>query len=55
MWNLWSTWTLWGIVSNHNVQGVTDETTPDGDTRRPVISGSHPMVGIWCVDGNCNP
>ncbi len=55
VWNLWSTWTLWGIASNTNVQGVTDLQTPDGDTQRPVVSGSHPMIGMWCVDGNCNP
>ncbi len=27
----------------------------DPDTQRPVVSGSHPMVGMWCTDGNGNP
>lgn len=55
VWNLWSTWTLWGIASNQNVNGITDMQTPDGDTQRGIVSGSHPMNGMWCVDGECNP
>ena len=55
VWNLWSVWNLWGIASNPNVNGITDMTTPDGDTQRGIVSGSHPMIGIWCTDGECNP
>ena len=54
VWNLWSTWTLWGIASNPNVNGITDMQTPDGDTQRGIVSGSHPMIGMWCTDGACN-
>lgn len=30
-----------------------DLTTPDGDTIRPIVSGSHPIIGMWCTDGEC--
>ena len=54
VWNFWSTWTLWGIASNPNVNGITDMQTPDGDTQRGIVSGGHPMIGMWCTDGECN-
>ncbi len=53
VWNLWNTWTLWGIASNPNVSNIAGATSPDGDALRPVVSGRHDIVQVWCVDGNC--
>ncbi len=53
VWNLWSTWTLWGIASNPNVSNIAGATSPDGDALRPVVSGRHDIVQVWCVDGDC--
>lgn len=54
VWNLWTTWTLWAVAANQNVQGITDFVTPEGDTVRPMVAGSHPMLGMWCTGGNCD-
>ncbi len=53
VWNIWNTWTLWGIPFNENVQNVVGATTPEGGITKPVVGGSHFMVEIWCLNGDC--
>jgi peptide/nickel transport system substrate-binding protein len=54
VYNWWTTWTLWGIISDPAVQNVTALTVPDsGAPVLPVISGRHWMAQMWCVDGDC--
>ncbi|MFV0524585.1 MAG: ABC transporter substrate-binding protein [Acidimicrobiales bacterium] len=53
VWNLWYTWTLWGIIANPNVQSITSTSIPDYGMSMPVISGTHSLVQIWCLEGSC--
>ncbi|MFV0257523.1 MAG: ABC transporter substrate-binding protein [Acidimicrobiales bacterium] len=53
VWNFWYTWTLWGIIANPNVQNITSTSIPDYGMSMPVISGTHSLNQIWCLEGSC--
>ncbi|MEO1064329.1 MAG: ABC transporter substrate-binding protein [Actinomycetota bacterium] len=54
VYNWWTTWTVWGVIANPNLQNLTEHPLPDGDgTTLPVLSGRHQIAQVWCTDGNC--
>ena len=54
VYNLWTTWTLTGIVANRRVQNVVGQATPEGVAVMPVIAGHHSVHEIWCLEGDCS-
>jgi ABC-type transport system substrate-binding protein len=50
---LMQTYTLWGIIAAPYVQDIAPLTTAEGVETFPVISGSHSMTEMWCVEGAC--
>jgi peptide/nickel transport system substrate-binding protein len=53
VYNWWLSWSLWGIVSEPSVNGVTAAELPDGQAMLPILSGRHGMSQLWCTDGTC--
>lgn len=51
--NIWTVWTLWGIIANPNLQGLGTLETPDGDATRSIVAGRHSLTNMWCAEGNC--
>ncbi len=44
VWNLWLTWTTWGIIANDQVR----DPAP-----RSLVAGRHEIAQIWCEGGVC--
>jgi peptide/nickel transport system substrate-binding protein len=54
VYNLWSLWVLWGIITQPYVNGVNTNTLPDGTKGIGLAgAGRHQIVGMWCTDGKC--
>jgi peptide/nickel transport system substrate-binding protein len=53
VYNFWSWWTLWGVISNTSVQNVTDLEIPGDGTTFPIVAGKHYLAQVWCTDGDC--
>ncbi|WP_420452973.1 ABC transporter substrate-binding protein [Ilumatobacter sp.] len=54
VYNLWLSWTLWGIVSDPSVNGVQANTLPDGGEGIGLAgAGRHLTNQMWCTDGDC--
>ena len=54
VYNLWLSWTLWGIVSQPYVNGVESNALPDGgDGVGLAYWGKHNTNQLWCDDGVC--
>ncbi len=53
VYNLWTVWTLWGVISNPNVQGLGTLETPEGEATRSIVSGRHYLTNMWCTEGDC--
>jgi len=49
VYNIWNTWTVWGIASQPNVHGANDFVFPDGEPSIPGagIGGAHQIVQMW--------
>lgn len=55
VYNLWTYWTLWAVVSEPYVNGVEANALPDGgDGVGLAFSGRHQMNQVWCDDGVCD-
>ena len=56
VYNLWTTWVVWSIISHPYVNGVEANVLPDSG--EPGIglafSGRHQTNQIWCDDGVCD-
>ncbi|MCP5030250.1 MAG: hypothetical protein GY939_00495 [Actinomycetia bacterium] len=48
-----TTYTLWGIIAGDYVQDIAPLPLPDGGDTFPVISGSHAVTQMWCLEGEC--
>jgi peptide/nickel transport system substrate-binding protein len=53
VYNFWTYWTVWGVISHPSVNAHVTATNPDGEPLIPVISGRHQMSQIWCDGGTC--
>jgi peptide/nickel transport system substrate-binding protein len=54
VYNLWTTWTIWGISSAPYVNGVADNALPDGSEGIGLaFAGRHQVNQIWCDGGEC--
>lgn len=49
VYNIWNTWTVWGLPHKPTVHGIQDFTFPDGSPTIPGagIAGTHQMVQMW--------
>lgn len=49
VYNIWNTWTVWGIIYNPRVHNVTNFILPDGspDITGAGIAGTHQVSQIW--------
>lgn len=47
-------WTVWGIIAGPYVQDIAPLPLPDGGETFPVISGSHSVTQMWCLEGVCD-
>jgi peptide/nickel transport system substrate-binding protein len=49
IYNIWTTWTVWGLAFQPNVHGINDFTFPDGGATIPGagIAGTHQIVQMW--------
>ena len=55
VYNLWLSWTLWGIVSQPYVNGVESNALPDGgDGVGLAYWGKHNTNQLWCDAGVCD-
>jgi tetratricopeptide (TPR) repeat protein len=55
VYNLWTTWTVWGIISTPEVNGLFDNALPDGeDGIGLAFAGRHDLVQAWCDGGSCD-
>jgi peptide/nickel transport system substrate-binding protein len=54
VYNLWTTWTIWGISSAPYVNDQVLNTLPDGSAGVELaFAGRHQVNQIWCDEGNC--
>jgi len=54
VYDLWGSYTLWGIVSQPYVNGVEANTLPDGTEGVGLaFAGAHQLVQMWCDGGEC--
>lgn len=54
VYNLWTTWTLWGVISTDYVNDKFQMSLPDGgESLGLAMSGRHPVAQIWCEGGSC--
>ena len=54
VYNLWLTYTLWGIISEPYVNGVEANVLPDGtEGVGMAFGGRHQLVQMWCDEGSC--
>lgn len=49
VYNIWNTWTVWGLAHSPAVHGIDDFTFPDGEGTIPGagIAGTHQIVQMW--------
>ena len=49
VYNIWNTWTVWGLAHEPTVHGIHDFTFPDGGGTIPGagIAGTHQVVQMW--------
>ena len=49
VYNIWNTWTVWGLPHKPTVHGIDDFAFPDGGGTIPGagIAGTHQMVQMW--------
>jgi peptide/nickel transport system substrate-binding protein len=48
--NLWSTFTIWGIGTAPDVNGLLGPDLPGGGKPFPGLATGHPVLGIWLSD-----
>lgn len=54
VYNLWLTWTLWGVMEQPYVNGLESNVLPDGGEGVGLaFSGRHQMNQLWCDGGTC--
>lgn len=55
VYNLWTSWTIWGIISQPYVNGVEINAIPGSDEPGLglAFSGRHQMSQLWCNEGVC--
>jgi peptide/nickel transport system substrate-binding protein len=54
VYNLWTTWTIWGIVSQPYVNDQVLNILPDGSEGLGLAgAGRHQLSQIWCDEGSC--
>lgn len=55
VYNLWTSWTVWGVLEQPYVNGLETNITPEGDEGVGLaFSGRHQMNQIWCDGGSCD-
>ena len=56
VYNLWTTWVIWSVISQPYVNGVEMNTIPGSDEPGVglAFSGRHMTNQIWCDDGVCD-
>ena len=55
VYNLWTSWVVWSIVSAPYVNGVEANALPDGGTGVGLaFSGRHMTNQLWCDEGVCD-
>jgi peptide/nickel transport system substrate-binding protein len=47
VWNLWTSWALWGIATTPNIHGIMGPNLPDGSPPFPGLATGNPMTTIW--------
>ncbi|WP_116998637.1 ABC transporter substrate-binding protein [Desertimonas flava] len=55
VYNLWTSWAIWGVISQPYVNGVETNAIPGSDEPGLglAFSGRHRMNQIWCNEGVC--
>jgi peptide/nickel transport system substrate-binding protein len=54
VYNIWTSWALWGVIEQPYVNGLESNALPDGATGVGLaFSGRHQMNQIWCDGGTC--
>ena len=54
VYDLWLSWTLWGIIADPSVNGVQAGRLPDGTEGVGLAgAGRHQTNQMWCTDGDC--
>jgi len=56
VYNIWTSWALWGIIAQPYVNGVEMNAIPGEDTPGVglAFSGRHQMNQLWCNEGSCD-
>lgn len=47
LWNLWSSYTLWAVASQPNINGVFGPPLPDGSAPADGLATGHSVIGLW--------
>ncbi|MET0460348.1 MAG: ABC transporter substrate-binding protein, partial [Ilumatobacteraceae bacterium] len=54
VYNFWLTSTLWAVITQPSVSGVSDNVQPDGTEGIGMVgAGRHQPNQLWCTDGTC--
>lgn len=54
VYNLWTSWAIWGVITQPQVNGVMNNVLPGGGEGPGVyFGGRHQMAQLWCDGGNC--
>ncbi|MFV0308127.1 MAG: ABC transporter substrate-binding protein [Desertimonas sp.] len=55
VYNLWTTWAIWGVMAQPYVNGVETNVIPGSDDAGVglAFSGLHQLNQIWCNEGSC--
>jgi peptide/nickel transport system substrate-binding protein len=54
VYNLWTTWSIWGVISQPYVNDQDLNPLPDGDEGIGLaFAGRHQLSQIWCDEGKC--
>jgi peptide/nickel transport system substrate-binding protein len=51
VWNIWASWTTWGIGTAPEVHGLPGPELPDGGDPFPGLALGHPLQGLWLEGG----
>ena len=55
VYNLWLNWALWAVITQPQVNGVTNNVLMDGSKGPGVyFGGRHQIAQMWCDNGKCS-
>ncbi|MFV0308769.1 MAG: ABC transporter substrate-binding protein [Desertimonas sp.] len=54
VYNIWTNWAIWGVITQPQVNGVVNNVLPGGGVGPGVyFGGRHQIAQLWCDGGNC--